>query len=100
MTSSDRIEFLNSLQNPSTLYDFIVNLETLVHNGEYSYSNSLSLFQNLFPNIKSAKGLRYTIKRKYKDENLAESLYELVSSSKKTDCSFLQQLDTIIYNYL
>ena len=47
MTSFDRIEFLNSLQNPSTLYDFIVNLETLVHNGEYSYSNSLSLFQNL-----------------------------------------------------
>ena len=100
MTSFDRIEFLNSLQNPSTLYDFIVNLETLVHNGEYSYSNSLSLFQNLFPNIKSAKGLRYTIKRKYKDENLAESLYELVFSSKKTDCSFYSswtQLFIIIY---
>ena len=100
MTSFDRIEFLNSLQNPPTIYQFIINLETLVHNGEYSYQNSLSLFQNLFPHVKSAKGLRYAIKRKYKDEILAESLYTLVNNSNVTDHHFLQQLDTIIYDYL
>lgn len=100
MTSFDRISFLNSLQNPSTLSLFIINLETLIHNGEYSYSNSLSLFQNLFPNVKSAKGLRYTIKRKYKDDILAESLYNLLISSKKIDCYFLQKIDDIIYLYI
>lgn len=100
MTSFDRIEFLNSLQNPSTLSEFIMNLETLVHNGEYSYSNSLSLFQNLFPNVKTAKGLRYAIKRRYKDEPLANSLYTLITSSSKTDCRFLQELDKIILEYL
>lgn len=100
MTSFDRISFLNSLQNPTTITLFITNLETLVHNGEYSYSNSLSLFQNLFPNVKSAKGLRYTLKRKYRDETLANSIYNLVNNSKQTDCRFLQELDMIVYRYL
>lgn len=100
MTSFDRNAFLISLQNPSTIYQFIINLQTLIHNGEYSYANSLSLFQNIFPNVKSAKGLRYTIKRKYKDEELANRIYDLVSSCRKTDCYFLQQIDIITFEQI
>lgn len=92
--------FMKSLQNPSTLLEFFSNLETLIHNGEYSYSHSLSLFQNIFPQVKSAKGVRQIIKRKYKNEELAENIYELLISSPKINNSFLQRIDDIIYPFL
>lgn len=96
----DHIAFLKSLQNPKTISQFIINLETLIHNGEYSYSESLSLFQNLFPTVKTPKGLRHRIIIRYKDEKLAERLYQLLMESSQTNCQFLQEIDRIIYDYL
>lgn len=99
-TTFDNIAFLKTLENPSTISQFFINLQTLIHNGEYSYMNSLSLFQHLFPKVKTPKGVRRMIIVKYKDEELAEKLYILLTSSKKTDCSFLQQIDIIMMPYL
>lgn len=96
----DKTSFFTSLQNPTTITQFLANLETLIHNGEYNYSDSLSLFQKLFPRVKSAKGVRYTVIQKYKERELAEQLYELLVNSNKIDCLFLQKIDSIVYNYI
>ena len=72
-----------------------MSIETLIHNGEYSYSNSLSLFQNIFPKAKTPKGVRHIIRIKYGDDILAETIYNLLISSQKIDCLFLQKIDNI-----
>lgn len=100
MTTFDRNEFLTSLENPTTLPQFLINLETLIYNGEYNYSDSLSLFQKLFPRVKSPKGVRHIIIQKYKDAELAEQLYELLQEFNRIDCYFLQKIDSIVYWYI